>query len=238
MKTAYCSVGYGRETILYEVHFLDTRKTLGIEVHPDLRVVVRAPANTDLSTIQERVKRRTRWISKQLNHFHRFSPRTPPRCYVNGETHLYLGRQYRLKAIRGDANQVKMQRGIILVSCRETAKPERVKGILQRWYLNRAKEIFENVLEDCSRSFDASGHRLPTLSVRTMKKRWGSLSERRLLTLNSNLVRAPRMCIEYVITHELCHLKHKDHSPAFYRLLERVMPDWQRRKQRLEEALL
>jgi len=238
MKSVYCSVGYGREIIPYEVRFFDTRKTLGIEVHPDLRVLVRAPTGTALSTIQERVKRRTRWISKQLNHFHRFSPRTPPRRYVSGETHLYLGRQYRLRATRGDANQVKIQRGVIQVVCRETAAPERVKGVLQRWYLNRAKEIFEDVLEDCSRSFAVGGHRLPALSVRAMQKRWGSLSARRLLTLNSNLVRAPRMCIEYVITHELCHLRHKDHSPAFYRLLERVMPDWRRRKQRLEEVLL
>jgi hypothetical protein len=238
MNPVYCSIGYGRETIPYEVRFVARRRTLGIEVHPDMHVLVRAPDGIAMRTIEERVKRRVRWISKQLNHFHRFSPRTPPRHYVSGETHLYLGRQYRLKAISGDENRVKVTRGVLSVSCRDGAGPERVKRILQKWYLERAKDVFAEVLDSRAHSFSARGHRLPILAVRTMQKRWGSLSGKRLMTLNSNLVRAPRTCIEYVIVHELCHLKHKDHSAAFYRLLEQVMPDWRRRKQRLEEALL
>lgn len=59
-----------------------------------------------------------------------------------------------------------------------------------------------------------------------------------IMSLNSRLVQAPRSCIEYVIVHELCHLVHKNHSSEFFALLGRVMPDWQSRKQRLEEALL
>ena len=71
-----------------------------------------------------------------------------------------------------------------------------------------------------------------------MQSRWGSLSQAGTMTLNANLVRAPRACIEYVIAHELCHLMHRDHGTAFYRLLGRVMPDWESRKQRLETVLL
>jgi hypothetical protein len=71
-----------------------------------------------------------------------------------------------------------------------------------------------------------------------MKTRWGSLAKSGALTLNTDLVRAPLECIEYVITHELCHLKHHDHSSGFYKLLEKVMPDWEKRKRRLEMALV
>ena len=74
--------------------------------------------------------------------------------------------------------------------------------------------------------------------VRAMQSRWGSLSAAGTMTLNVNLIRAPRACIEYVVTHELCHVEYRDHDARFYRLLERVLPDWKTRKQRLEAALL
>jgi hypothetical protein len=70
-----------------------------------------------------------------------------------------------------------------------------------------------------------------------MRKRWGSLSKGGMLTLNTDLIRAPRECIDYVIIHELCHLKYHDHGSEYYRLLERVMPDWEKRKHKLELAL-
>ena len=74
--------------------------------------------------------------------------------------------------------------------------------------------------------------------VRTMQSRWGSLSRAGTMTLNVNLVRAPRSSIEYVVTHELCHATHRDHDARFFKLLGRLMPDWKQRKQRLEAALL
>jgi predicted metal-dependent hydrolase len=70
-----------------------------------------------------------------------------------------------------------------------------------------------------------------------MQRRWGSLSSSGRISLNPDLIRAPTMCIDYVITHELVHLIHPHHGPAFYELLETLMPDWRRRKQRLERTL-
>jgi predicted metal-dependent hydrolase len=71
-----------------------------------------------------------------------------------------------------------------------------------------------------------------------MRKRWGSLSEKGTLTLNVDLIRAPKECIDYVVTHELCHLKHRDHSPEFYKLLESLVPGWERMKQKLELSMV
>lgn len=238
MKSARRSISYGCETISYEVLHVDTRKTLGIEVHPDLRVLVRAPASTDPQTIEERVQRRARWISRQLRHFDRYGPRTRPRHYVAGETHLYLGRPLRLKVDVGPKNEVRASRGVFSVTCNNGISQRQVKVQLMAWYSARAGEVFNDVMAGCFRPFGRMGYKPPRLAIRTMKTRWGSLSVKGTMTLNSDLVRTPRPCIEYVIVHELCHLVHKDHGPAFYRLLERLMPDWRRRKQRLEEALL
>jgi len=227
---------FGTETIGYEIRFLPTRRTLGIEVHPDMSVVVRAPADCDPATIRDRVGKRASWISKQLTNFERYSPRTPARQYVSGETHLYLGRQYRLKVVAGEPASVKMNRGNLVLTMSGNADPERVKALLHRWYLDHARQIFIDVLDEFLPRF--KGHQRPRLIVRAMQSRWGSLSQAGTMTLNANLVRAPRTCIEYVVAHELCHLKYRDHDASFFRLLGHVMPDWEKRKQRLETALL
>jgi len=229
-------VFFGTEAIGYEIRFLPTRRTLGIEVHPDLSVVVRAPADCDPDIIQARVGRRASWISKQLTNFQRYSPRTPARQYVSGETHLYLGRQYRLKVGAGETATVKMSRGHLVLTMPGKADPERVRVLLHRWYLDHARLVFTEVLDEWLPRI--KGHQRPRLIVRTMQSRWGSLSQAGTMTLNSNLIRAPRACIEYVVVHECCHLKHRDHDTSFFRLLGQVMPDWEKRKQRLETALL
>lgn len=230
------TITYGQETIHYEVRFLSSRRTLGIEVHPDSRVLVRAPAGCSESLIVERVQKRAAWISRQLTEFERYRPRTPARQYVNGESHLYLGRQYRMKLVPAEVANVKLARGRMLVYLPGAITPDGVKRLLHRWYLDRAKVIFGEVLNATLPHF--KGVECPGLNVRTMQSRWGSLSRAGTMTLNVNLVRTPRACIEYVVTHELCHVRHRDHDGRFFRLLERMMPDWEKRKRSLEGALL
>ena len=237
------AIGFGAESIPYEVRFIAGRTTLGIEVHPDLTVRVRAPVGCAPELIHARVNRRAAWISKQLAAFRRYTPKTPPRQYVSGETHIYLGRQYRLRVLvsnsRDDAAGVKMERGQIVVVVRKSAnstQPARVKALLEDWYTMQAQSVFAGVIAESIARF--TGHEPPRLAVRAMRTRWGSLSQAGLMTLNVALVRAPRQCIEYVVAHELCHLKYRDHDTRFFRLLSRVVPDWKKRKARLETALL
>lgn len=236
MTTIQHEIVYGTETIAYEVRFLPSRRTLGIEVHPDLSVVVRAPADCDPEIIFSRVSKRASWISRQLSNFRRYSPRTPQRRYVSGETHLYLGRQYRLKVGAGETASVRMSRGHLLLTMPGKADPEWVQALLHRWYLDHARQVFGTVLDEWLPRL--KGQQRPRLIVRAMQSRWGSLSQAGTMTLNANLVRAPRACIEYVVAHELCHFKHRDHDAKFFGLLGRLMPDWEKRKQRLETALL
>lgn len=236
------SVCYGDEVIRYAVIERPLRRTLGIEVHPEGRVLVLAPPGCDIATIDEKLHLRAGWISRQLAKFSRYERHTAPRHYLSGESHRYLGRQYRLRIVANDPSlrktQVKLTRGEMLVTSQGPLPPEKVKDLLRRWYLGRAREIYGSVLDDVFGFFERQGHEMPRITVREMRSRWGSLSSGGLMTLNSRLVQAPRPCIEYVIVHELCHLTYRDHSLGFYSMLGQVMPDWQVRKNRLEKALL
>ncbi len=231
------AIAYGMEHIRFDVLYVK-RKTMEIAVHPDRQVVVKAPAGTTWEEIENRVKKRVRWICKQILHFRQFEPRTPPRHYVSGETHLYLGRQYRLKVVEGDKDSVKFMRGRLTVTIKGQATPDRVKVGLESWYRTKAWEKMPVIFGPVMERFKRLGHNCPELQIRRMKRRWGSLSKKGTLTLNLSLISVPKECIEYVITHELCHLMFHDHSAAFYKLLEQLMPDWEQRKRKLEMAVL
>lgn len=231
------SVEYGQKTIEFSLHYCD-RKTMEIAVHPDSSLIVKAPIQTDLTLIEKRVVRRARWILKQQKYFNQFNPKTTPRYYINGETHLYLGKQYRLKIAQGSENSIKLTRGFFLVTCRSEPAPDVVKKIMQKWYAEKAKLLYAESMDRCWKKFDSFGFERPKISVKRMQKRWGSLSKSATVTLNTDLIRAPKECIDYVVTHELCHLKYRDHSSDFYKLLDSVMPEWEKVKHKLEVSLV
>jgi len=235
--TAHGSITYGRETISFRV-LHGVRKTLGIEVYPDGSVVVKAPVGTDSEDIRSRIFKRARWILRQQGYFRQFEPRTPARQFIGGETHLYLGKQYRLKICAGEREAVKLSRGYFLLDVKATVDSERVRQLMERWYADKAAIRFQDSFDRCWSCFSRQGATRPRLQIRRMQKRWGSLSRSGLLTLNTDLIRAPQECIDYVITHELCHTLHHDHGAKFYEVLSEVMPDWERRKHKLELALV
>jgi len=223
----------GNKSMQAEVIY-SKRKTLEIGVHPDRRIVVRAPYGTSSDTIKGTLKKRSRWIQRQIDFFSKFEPRTTDRKYLSGETHLYLGSKYRLKISIYEKDEVKLMRGFLIVYSRKGREPEKIKQQLDSWYKAKAKAKFAESLNKCFQKFKTKGHEYPRIIIRKMKTRWGSLSSKGVITLNINLIRAPRECIDYVITHELCHQVYKKHDAAFYRLLEKMMPDWERRKHKLE----
>lgn len=224
---------YGQRVIEYTCLHME-RKTLEIAVHPDASVVVKAPHTADRHQIEAKLRKRVRWIVKQQNFFNQFTPRTPQRHYLGGETHLYLGKHYQLKIAVGTENSIQLKRGVFEMTCSSKVTPPLTKRLLQSWYAEKATTQFKESLDRCWPPFGAMGHRRPSLSIRPLQKRWGSLSELATLTLNTELVKAPKECIDYVVTHELCHLEHYDHSPTFYRLLETILPEWRQLKHKLE----
>lgn len=236
MNSIACSIIYGSHDIDYTLLFAN-RKTLEIAVHPDRSVIVKAPMNSILTDIEKKVKKRASWILKQIRYFDQFDPRTPERRYVGGESHLYLGRNYRLKIERGLRDHVVLKHGFFHIETTRTSEGY-VQSLLDGWYKEKCHNMLSKMFDQCWQGFNKGNLNKPTLKVQKMQKRWGSLSEKETLTLNSSLIRTPKECIEYVIIHELCHLVHHNHSPEFYKLLDRSMPDWIKRKHKLEMALI
>lgn len=224
----------GSDVIEAELIFCQ-RRTLEIAVYPDRSVGLRVPVGSCLSIIEDRVKKRFSWIKKQIIFFDQFHPKTTPRRFVNGETHLYLGKAYRLKAIKADTASVILKNGYINISDR-TIESHVIRQKLEKWYHKQARVHLNHLFQDCCQNFPVQ-ITTPTIQIRSMKSRWGSFSKSGILTLNSDLIRAPKDCIRYVIYHELCHAVYSDHSKEFYGLLDKVFSDWKNRKQKLEEIL-
>lgn len=224
------TVQYGKTTISARLLFRP-RKTLGISVLPDCSVEVVAPASATIEQVKSALLRRARWIKKQQTYFSQFLPRTPERSYVPGETHLYLGKRYRLRSSEEIDGKIKLRGGYFLIPSGYD-EPQRVKKLLVSWYRARAREQFTKRLQQIVSKF--TDLETPKLVIKSLKARWGSMSPSGVLTLNLALVRAPIECIDYVITHELCHLRHMHHGPEFWRELSRAMPRWPQVKQRLE----
>lgn len=238
-KIEHHSITFGAHTIDFELEYKN-RKTLEIGVEPDTRVTVKAPKNQPLDKIKEKVKKRAPWILKQKSFFEKLLPHTPPRQYVGGETHRYRGRQYRLKIAPNEEESVKLKGPYIWVHTPNRHNSDRVRELLEDWYRSHAKKVFPEKFEwalGLLSRCDVSLPKEPTLQIRKMKKRWGSCTLGGKILLNPDLIKAPSCGLEYVLVHELCHLKVPGHNRRFYRLLERVMPDWEERKERLERAM-
>lgn len=228
-------IQFGTRVIPFTIHYAD-RKSLGLQVHPDSSVHAIAPLNTPVADVLKKVRLKAGWILKQQDYFASFLPLTPARKYVNGETHLYLGRQYKLRKVISDETQVKLYRGQMEVHAAQDTT-ETIEGVLHDWYKAKAREVFEGLLADVIyRTPRFQGKRL-NLHVKTMQTRWGSCSPAGRITLNTELIKAPKACIEYVVIHELCHLIHPSHNKKFYRLLSTLMPDWEKWKDRLERSM-
>ncbi len=237
MSNYNSSLKYGGEHIALEVVYTK-RRTMEIAVHPDLRVIVKAPTGISADKIAARLVKRARWIKKQLSYFQQFIPRTPPRQYAGGETHLYLGRQYRLKISKGEKSDVKLKGACFQISTPDQKNRQYVKSLIDDWYKKHARKIYTQRLEICFEKAKSLKVPLPNIQLRKMSKRWGSCSKAGYILLNTELIKSPLYCIDYVIMHELCHLKDHTHSQKYYRLLAKFMPDWERRKERLERAVV
>ena len=228
------SITYGSKTIDFDLSFQE-RKTLGIKVYPDCKVKVIAPLESSTDKIELKVKEKARWIIKQQNEFLSYHPLTPPRKYINGETHLYLGRQYRLKIMHETKNEVKLYRGRLILTKKNGSNPE---ALLNDWYREKASLHFKVILDAIFQKFSKYNLDFPELLIRSMSTRWGSCTANGKIILNPELIKAPKGSIEYVVTHELCHLIEHNHTSAFYDLQERILPDWKKWKEILEYSLV
>jgi predicted metal-dependent hydrolase len=225
-------VPYGSKNITFALEY-SPRKTLAIEVHPDSRIVVKAPINATLESIELKVIHRAGWIARQQRQFAKYAPPLPaPEC-VSGEGYRYLGRQYRLKLIESEREHVRLWQGRLEVSTPTPFDREHAERSIANWFRDRAIIIFGERYHLCTKLVVPYGIEGNGFELRTMSKHWGSCTPAGRIFLNPLLISAPKDCIDYVIIHELCHLRFPNHSSSFYQLLTRIMPDWIDRQDRL-----
>lgn len=231
------NISFGKHQIEFVVHRRD-RNTLEIAVEPDTSVVVAAPLAVTSDAINEKVRKRAAWILRQQSFFNQYLPRTPQRQFIAGETHLYLGRQYRLKVVPHVQAGVMLTRGFIWVQSYRPDNREITRSLVTGWYSDRAHIKFRERLEvNLNRFPEPETFRPHGLIIRQLRQRWGSMSPARRLLLNKRLIEAPVDAIDYVITHELCHIAEPHHGPAFFDFLNVILPDWEKRKRRLEKTM-
>jgi len=229
----YHKIKYGSQIIPFQLEFRN-RKTLEISVYPDMSVKVVAPLKRAYEEIEAKVRKRASWIIEQRYFFSLYLPKQPPKKFVSGESHYYLGKQYRLKVVTSQEEKVVLRRGIINVYTKNRTDSAQIRKLLNSWYRQRADIKFAERLMLCYAKIKKYGVVKPDIQIRKMKKRWGSCSKNGAIILNTELIKAPSNCIDYVIMHEMCHIKYFNHGKAFYNLLVKVMPDWEKRKKRLE----
>lgn len=231
------SFKFGREKIKITL-LITERKNLKTCVHPDKTVTVYAPKGKPINEILNKIKERAPWIIRQKDYFERFQPLVTPRQYVSGECHYYLGRQYRLKLYKSKKVDVKLVGKFIKLYTPVVNDHSGIKDLLYKWYVNHALAIFNRRIELYKNVIKNLNVDFPEIKIRQMKKRWGSCGKSGAIILNTELVQAPLFCIDYVIMHEICHLKNRSHDYRFYKLLEKHMPDWKLRKERLEKVII
>jgi predicted metal-dependent hydrolase len=218
-------VPYGSQNITFALEY-SPRKTLAIEVNPDSSIIVKAPTDTTLESIESKVVRRAAWIDRQQRQFAKYAPPLPDPEYISGEG-------YRLKLIESSIEKIRLWQGRLEVNTPTPFDRDCVKILIANWFRDQALTIFSERNRYCTKLVSSYGIEGHEFELRTMSKRWGSCTSTGRIFLNPLLVSASKDCIDYVIIHELCHLRFPNHSSSFYQLLTSIMPDWSDRKQKL-----
>ena len=232
--------------IPYEIQIRPRRKSFGIEIYPGGRVLVLVPAHFSQAQIQQQLHQRRAWIERTWQKLKKY-PEPIKTEYIDDSLHWYLGQTFRLKlhCSKKFTARIELQGDEIHLFNEKKISAKQIKIRLNAWYQSQAEIIFAESLQRLFKEFYAFllQHNMlpskikaaPALKVKMMKGRWGCLSSKGDMTLNTLLVRASIAQIDYVVAHELCHLIHFNHSPSFYALQKLLCPEWKFHKKKLAE---
>jgi len=228
---------YGRRIYQYTL-LKEDRKTLALTVTPDLGIIVRSSKNTPDEKIDDFLNKKWIWLEKQIRYFKSVRKKHLTKEYVSGESFYYLGRQYQLIVRRDSGTGVKLLRGKLILKTNQGIRNSKAnRTILNQWFTDRARIISQERLDIVFIKFNYK-YDMPILDIKRMAKRWGSFLGKKKVVLHPGLIHASKDCIDYVITHELCHFQYKNHTSAFYRLLSDKCPNWIQLKNKLEAKYL
>ncbi len=196
-------------------------------------VSIAVPVALPESRIKKILQDKNRWIKEKL-YLHQQAMPVSDKEFVSGEAFPYLGRNYRLKVINGPFQPAKLLQGRLVVTLpKDSSTQGMVRNALVRWYRLQAEQRFA---EKVTRYAKVVGVSPTAVGVKTFKSRWGSCNVRGEILFHWKVIMAPHRIVDYVVVHELCHLKHLDHSPAFWKSVERIVPDYLECKEWLKMA--
>lgn len=207
-------------------------KRLHMELGENGDLVVVAPRNWSKAhinaTLSQNISRVERFLTRARRR------KLEPLLYVSGERHFYLGESYPLAVLPGLGGKTSVELGGNEFRIKTNrCDPETIRALLQTWYRKQALKIFSSRLQTIAVKADWVGDRPISLKLRRMKRTWGNCSSGGVIKLNTHLIKAPRLILDSVIAHELCHLEEMNHGKAFYALLEQLNPDWRQHRSRL-----
>lgn len=215
-------------------------KNINLRINKDLVLSVSANHKVPREHIEKIIRAKAGWIHKCMERIRLAANNKPQNLYISGEIISYLGRPYRLQVIQSMGKEELILEGDnMFLFTRDEGTEEQRKEIVERWIKEQAA-ITLNLYTDLVHSrVEPYGIARPKITIRKMKTRWGSCSwGRRRITLNSELIKTPPACIEYVILHELAHFKHHDHGPGFYSFISELQPDWKEKRKMLKNYSL
>lgn len=219
---------YGTQTIEFSVKY-SKRKTIEIGVEaPDVVKVV-APEGLAKDIILDNVKSKAKWIVTKLFEIREVQYLRAPKEYVNGEAFLYLGRNYSLQleldeSVKKPVTKLYQGKFIITTSNKDQ---EALKLSMEAWYRSKTLEKVLEKVEYYKKCFDV----IPKdIKVKEQKKRWASCTAKKELMFNWRCSMAPSWVLDYIVVHEMCHMVYMNHSKEFWDLLERIMPDYQKKR--------
>lgn len=229
MKLSY---EYGTEKIEFDV-FFRKRKTLTIEVEAPRKITVIAPEGSTEREILETVQTKSKWIVQKLFEIREVEYKKRDKQYVNGESFLYMGRNYSLQILIDEEvtlPEAKLSKGKLFVVT-YSKNEEIVKKAIEDWYKDKAKERIRERISYYQSQFNVMPRRI---MIKDQQKRWGSCTKDQQLFFNWKCIMAPSPVLDYIIVHEMCHMVHMNHSKEFWNLLKRVLPEYEQWKEWLK----
>ncbi len=223
------------EGLEFKVRKSPRRRTIGISIERKGDLSVAVPDQVEVAEVEAAVRSKLLWVFGKLAEKSLLFKPGPEKEYVSGEGFCYLGRSYRLLLIDNVTSGAEESSGLRLVGGRfvmRRADQPKARELFVRWYTSHALDWVRRRVEALTPRIGKS----PTvIRVRDLGNRWGSCNGDGRLNFHWKTIRLPPSLVEYIIVHELVHLKEPQHNAAFWRYVERVLPDYHERKRLLAE---
>ncbi|OSM01737.1 M48 family metallopeptidase [Magnetofaba australis] len=213
------------------------RRTVQLVIRKDGAVTARTPKRINNTWLIAWAQERAPWITRKRSELLTRFPTSPTPLFEPGAPHLHLGKIYQLDPQLAARKRILIQGDRLVIHAHTPNRPEALAAQLDAWRADYAQRLFSARLARCFPPFAQMGFTRPTLRLRLLKRSWGNMRSDGRMTLNRDLIRAPLTCLDYVIVHELCHMAHMNHSPAYRALLTQMRPNWRADKALLERTL-